>query len=384
MPESKATSSAEWQFLRAACSSCSAEEIAAFPSSGAIEWKSLFALAEHHGVLPLLCQTLVNGSGNMPAHELAVLKQRYQLNLHKTLFLSRELIRIVDFLSRQGIEVIPYKGLTLAESIYGDIALRQAGDIDLLIRVDDFAAIRTALGEIGYSPHQKFAEQHEQSYLKSGYECAFDSSAGANILELQWAIQPRFYGVDLETEELFRRKRALNLAGHCLNVLSFEDLLIALCLHAAKHVWGRLIWICDIARAAQHPEIDWKTVADHAERLGIVRIIRVSLLLSEVVLYTKVPSVADRALPKDAEAEKLVREIVPQLATENRSDAESAAYFRLMLRLRERVSDRFRFLARLIFTPGPGEWNALRLPEPLFPIYRLVRLSRLAARVVKA
>jgi hypothetical protein len=52
-----------------------------------------------------------------------------------------------------------------------------------------------------------------------------------------------------------------------------------------------------------------------------------------------------------------------------------------MMRLRERRADRLRFLGRLVFTPGPNEWKAVRLPTPLFPLYRLVRLSRLAARL---
>jgi hypothetical protein len=80
----------------------------------------------------------------------------------------------------------------------------------------------------------------------------------------------------------------------------------------------------------------------------------------------------------------MVDEIQPHLISEDAFDAESLAYFRLMLRLRERQADRFRFLQRLILTPGPGEWNAVRLPRPLFPLYRLVRLSRLAARLVRA
>jgi hypothetical protein len=63
---------------------------------------------------------------------------------------------------------------------------------------------------------------------------------------------------------------------------------------------------------------------------------------------------------------------------------ESASYFRLMLRLRERRRDQMRFLTRLIFTPGPGEWAVVRLPEPLFPLYRLVRVTRLAAKLVRA
>ena len=53
-------------------------------------------------------------------------------------------------------------------------------------------------------------------------------------------------------------------------------------------------------------------------------------------------------------------------------------------RLRERRRDRMRFLARLTFTPGPGEWETVHLPKSLFPLYRIVRLARLAARCVRA
>jgi hypothetical protein len=53
------------------------------------------------------------------------------------------------------------------------------------------------------------------------------------------------------------------------------------------------------------------------------------------------------------------------------------------MRLRERPADRRRFLQRLVFTPGPSEWQLVHLPAPLYPLYRLVRLSRLAARLVR-
>jgi hypothetical protein len=61
-------------------------------------------------------------------------------------------------------------------------------------------------------------------------------------------------------------------------------------------------------------------------------------------------------------------------------EEEKLSYFRLMMRLRERRWDRVRFASRLALTPGPGEWQAVRLPRPLFPLYRIVRLARLAAR----
>jgi hypothetical protein len=53
-----------------------------------------------------------------------------------------------------------------------------------------------------------------------------------------------------------------------------------------------------------------------------------------------------------------------------------------MVSLRERVSDRLRFAARLAFTPSVGEWDVVHLPAPLFPLYRVVRLFRVAGRLL--
>jgi hypothetical protein len=53
-----------------------------------------------------------------------------------------------------------------------------------------------------------------------------------------------------------------------------------------------------------------------------------------------------------------------------------------MMRLRERRIDRARFLWRLVWTPGPGEWAIIRLPELLFPFYGLIRLFRIAGKVL--
>ena len=88
-------------------------------------------------------------------------------------------------------------------------------------------------------------------------------------------------------------------------------------------------------------------------------------------------------MANDRDALALAHEIRAQIVSGVSYDVESVAYFRLMLRLRERRSDRVRFLQRLAFTPGPNEWQAIRLPAPLFPLYRLVRLSRLAARMAR-
>ncbi len=211
MPGTSATLEAEWSFLQAACSDNSPHgKDRAHPSLSRepLRWNLLLDLADRHGTQPLLYQALVgieDAADAVPPAEMSALKKRYQINLHKALFLSRELIRIVEHLSALGIEVMPYKGVALAEMAYGDIALRHAGDIDLLIRPQDFPRIRDAVRELGYTPHLALSPAEERAYLKSGYECAFDGAAGPNLLEVQWAIQPSFYAVDFDMDALFQR-----------------------------------------------------------------------------------------------------------------------------------------------------------------------------------
>ncbi len=380
------TLEAEWSILLAACSTTPRPEkqnrLRALLRQP-LRWNILLDLAERHGAQPLLYQTLVEVEDAIPPGQRPLIEQRYQINLHKTLLLSRELIRITDHLTSLGIEVIPYKGLALAELIYSDVALRQAGDMDLLIHPQDLPRIRDVARELGYTPHLSLSEAEERAYLKFGYEYSFDGPAGPNLLEVQWAIQPRFYAIDFDMEGLFQRAATVKVAGHAMKTPSLEDLFLVLSAHAAKHVWGRLVWLCDNARIMSIPALNWNWIGSQAEGLGVVRILRVSMLLANRLLDAPIPAAALAALPEDPGAAALAGEIQTYIVSQDAFSVESVAYFRLMMRLRERPADCRRFLQRLVFTPGPGEWQALRLPAPLFPLYRLVRLSRLTARFIR-
>jgi hypothetical protein len=387
MPALSPALDTEWSLLLAACSAFARPknfDIVHSWLTRQVNWACLLDLAEQHGVASILCEVLSPIENEVPAEPLRLLKQRYQTNIRKSLILAGEQIRILDRIDALGVEVIPYKGLTLAETMYGNMAMRQTGDIDLLIRPQDFLQIKNAVRELGYTPHMPLCESEEQAYLLSGYECAFDSSAGRNLLELQWALQPRFYAVDMDMDALFRRAVPATVAGRNVKTLSNEDMLIVLALHAAKHVWERLIWLCDIAQIVNLPNLNWGCIVDHAKELGIVRILSITLQLTSTLLGVPPPRAVESESIKDAVSVALADEIRTRIVSRNPLHIESLAYFRLMMRLRERKADRLKFLQRLALTPGPGEWKAVRLPAPLFPLYRLVRLSRLAARLVRA
>jgi hypothetical protein len=382
-----ATLDTEWSLLLTACSTIpNNEKITSLRSllQRPVRWKPLLDLADRHGVQQLLYQALCGVEDAVAPEDIRVLKQSYQTNLHKALLLSRELIRIVQTLSANGIEVMPYKGLALAEIVYRDIALRKPGDIDLLIRPHDLPRIRDAVRELGYTPHLTLSDAEERAYLRSGYEYAFDGAAGPNLLELQWAIQPRFYAVDFDMNGLFHRAVTIAVAGQSMKTPAPADLFLVLSVHAAKHVWERLAWLCDLAQLMSRADLDWDRIGSQARALGIVRILRVTMLAANSLLGAVIPVAAQKSITADSAALKIVEEIRVSILSGLACDTESLAYFRLMMRLRERSTDRLRFLQRLILTPGPGEWKAVRLPRSLFPLYRAIRLSRLVARLMRA
>jgi hypothetical protein len=293
------------------------------------------------------------------------------------------MIRILDRLDAMGIEAIPYKGIVLSEVYYGDMALRQSGDMDLFVRRHDVARIQSAIRQLGYILRVPVPEDAAEDYIASGYECTFDSPAGRNLLELQWALEPHFYAVDFDMDGLFKHAVNVTVAGRRVKTPSAEDLLLVLSVHAAKHVWGRLIWLCDIAQILKLGNLNWDWVQAHARKFGIERILNVTLLLVNRLLATAIPAPIEKLILADRAARAFADEIVVAMPHGVSYEQQQISYFRLMMRLRERRMDRLRFLARLTFTPGPGEWEAVRLPKVLFPLYRLVRLARLASRFAR-
>ena len=348
-----------------------------------VNWEEVLRLADHHGTCALLYQNLSRLDGMVPSSVVTTLRDRYERNVHKSLFLARELIRILDCTDALGIEVLPYKGLALSEAYYGDMALRESGDIDLFVRRGDVRRVKEAIRELGYTTRVPIPEAAEEDYFDSGYECAFDSPAGCNLLELQWALQPRFYAVDYNMDGLFERAVNVSVAGRRVKTPSAEDLLLVLSVHAAKHVWGRLIWLCDIAQILKRDNLDWDWVQARARQLGVERILRVTLLLVNRFLTTAIPAPIECAVLSDRAARNFADEVAAAVIRGVSYEQQQVHYFRMMMRLRERRLDRVRFLTRLTFTPGPGEWDAVRLPKILFPVYRLVRLARLGARFAR-
>lgn len=351
---------------------------------GPVDWERLIQLAQRHGVVPQVYRALSAAADMVPADSLQAIRVRYESNARQALWLTRELLRVHEHLAERGVEALPYKGPVLAESLYDDVALRQFSDLDLLVRPADLRTTRAALAELGYTPGLQLSSREERAYLRSGYEYTFDSVHGRNLLEIKWQILPRFYSIEFDVNGFFDRAAVTLLGGHAMRTLCQEDLMLVLCVHAAKHAWTQLSWLCDVAQLARSQSLGWDWLREGAAHLGVERIVAVTFLLAQKLLRAPMPDAIEHLVRKNHRAATLADGIVPLARGNMEHSPESISYFRLMMEVRERWQDRLRFLGRLLLTPSAGEWSAVRLPAPLFSLYRVVRIFRLARRLVSA
>jgi len=357
----------------------------------ALDWSEVLRLAEHHGVLPLAARNLIEHGRGLPSEIERSLRSAYEATLRRNLWFTAELARIMQHFERRQLRAVPFKGPALALSLYRDPGLRSFSDLDFLISPADFEPAKQALAEIGYRPSADLTPAVERLWLHTGYERSFDGAAGKNLVELQWALLPHFYAVDLHSddlrvEDLLARAGRTVAGGREVPCLSPEDSVLVLSLHAAKHLWTRLIWLSDIAETlrpqSRTQTIDYSRVFSRARALGIGRILGVSFWLVKNVLRAELPQPAEEMIAADPRMPALGSEFAERLARGAAYNFESTEYFRLILKLRERRGDRLRYLWRLVWTPGVGEVAAVRLPEALFPLYRVVRIGRLLRKLV--
>jgi len=350
----------------------------------ALDWSEVVRLAERHGVLPLAARNLIEHARGLPPGIERSLRSLYEANLRRSLSFAAELARIVQQFERRQLRAVPFKGPALAQSAYGDLGLRSFSDLDFLISPTDFERAKQALAEVGYRPSSELTPAIERFWLSTGYERSFDGAGGKHMVELQWALLPRFYAVDLLVEDLLSRAVFTVVGGCEAPCLAPEDSLLVLCLHAAKHLWTRLIWLSDIADTLRSQSrtqtIDSALAFSRARALGIARILGVSFWLVKNVLHAELPKPTEEMIGADPQVPILGADFAGRLARGAAYDFESTQYFRLILKLRERRGDRWRYLWRLFWTPGVGDLAAVQLPEPLFPLYRIVRMGRLLRR----
>jgi hypothetical protein len=373
---SRTPSTPEFDLLLQCCSAgTNLAGVQSFSSS--VNGEKFLHLAEHHAVIPQAHEWLSKNSYLLPADQFDQLRTRFVESARRSLWLTGELVRVVDYLQAAGIEVLTYKGPALAQMLYGSVTLRDFGDIDLIVRPADVPTSINLIEELGYKAEFPKGAARQRQYLSRGYEAVFGSEYGRNVVELQWQVLPRFYAIGFDVNIMFDRATTIEIASRTIRTLGAEDLFLVLCIHAAKHRWERLSWLHDIALLSRSSNLDWDHISREASRLGISRILTVTSYLCDDLLGAALPVPREPGMA-DAAAVQIAEHVIADLIAGTSNDFTSYNYFRTMLQARERWSDRARFLVLLAMsqsTPAVSSRSRSAFRR-LYPIARPVRIAQ--------
>ncbi|MBE9034024.1 nucleotidyltransferase domain-containing protein [aff. Roholtiella sp. LEGE 12411] len=312
-----------------------------------LNWSYIIPTAVFHKVMPLLYQNLSNTCPELvPKPALAQLLSYFQANVRRNLSLTGELIKLLNLFDSQGISVIPIKGAILAVSAYGNIALRQFSDIDILVRHQEALRARDLLVSQGYESSYNFTRQQEVARLKSPF-CKDNNyhhkNTGINI-DFHWKLLQTYLSFPLEHECLWERQKSLSLAGKIILNLSPEDNLLFLCVHGSRDRWKKLQLISDVATLiCISPDIDWVLVMKQANMLGCKRRLFLGILLAKDLLGIELPEEILQRIQVEPEIKSLTIEVIEKLFRQNDDIPKVFDKSFFDIRIRERLQDKVQY-----------------------------------------
>lgn len=343
-------------------------EIADLACDG-VNWDVVCQMSKAHGVAPLIYRNLV---AICPASVPSAIHEAYRRHNQATALmnnvLAKELVALLDALAAKGVTAIPFKGVTLAQVAYGDLSVRECGDIDLIVEQRSVSQAGKVLWSYGYE-HAKSNIDFEAESRKFNH--VFHKRNGMVTVNLQWGFARHHTGTRLDPNLFWGRLKPVGLPTKVVMGLCPEDLLILLCMHGTTHAWRQLKWVCDVAELVRRkPALDWSRVLFQANECGCRRMVLLGLAMARNLFDLVLPRMVSHEIDADADIPVLVRRMPRQLLKFPEQGIDEDCTDALSLTIKDSLWERCKL--SLILCRGDAEVIHRRLPW--FRFQRQLRL----------
>jgi hypothetical protein len=278
-----------------------------------LDWDAFLSLARKHRVAVLLA-TLLRQSRKVPPYIRRALHEAGVRNQQRCLLLVSELGRIIARMEKEGVELLTFKGPVLSWKAHGDVALRQAGDLDLLVPPTKVDTADRLLSELGYQrtvPGRPLSAVQAFRYRARCPHYTYFNSQQQSMIELHWRLMSNPALLPLSFEELYGRREIVCLGNFALPTFCGTDSFLHLCVHGAHHAWAFLSWIYDVAALQSNCAQDWPQIISTARRFGVERLVAQASALCDRLLETPMPSPVAALCEQDGRVKDLVKAALP-------------------------------------------------------------------------
>lgn len=349
-----------------------------------VEWPVVLDMAEYHGVIPLLHRSLSMVAPDLvPTESFIRLRQKAQVGALLNRSLAQELLNLCETFTAHGVRVIPIKGATLAVTAYGDLALRDFTDLDLLIPEGSVAETQTILSRLGYERRSVVAEQSD-AHHDDGPHQVFVKRRTLCRVDLQWLMAHQHFAFRLDRPEFWERRVSLEFENKTVPGLAPEDLLIVLCVHGSKHAWEHLKWVCDVAELIRsHPDLDWDRIFVYASNWRCRRMLYLGLSVAHQILDAPLPEAVLKRLMDDTGVQALSHRMPASLLSDSHDGITEEQAGALYFSLKDSWRERWQFGVMLCrahspMATTPPSWFRWRtslscLARLIIPLHRIMK-----------
>jgi hypothetical protein len=314
-----------------------AEAAAALRSATAAvaSWEFVASLLRVHRCAGIAYHLLslpeVRAACTPPAETMNWLRSAYQAAFVQTVLEPPIVRRHVDALAAAGVPALVIKGLAVGAWLYGDPALREHTDVDLLVpeaQADTVRAVLTGAGYQWMSGPYDYPNPFEGPPLdphESLGTMSFWHPKGDPPLDLSFDPLRRFWRPPAREREPFAgwwtRRQTVTVSGIEFSTLGPEDQFLQLGRHLQFHDYSRDGWFVDILLLLnRHGErLDWDLIGCEAQSHGIAAGLYRTLELADRVFGLRAPASAWHALRPDPIRRSVHRLIWPDDQVQSRT-----------------------------------------------------------------
>jgi hypothetical protein len=324
-----------------------------------LNWAAVVAAADRAGLTPLVHEHLQRFESRVPPLWLARLDKAFRANTARSLYLTAELIRVLDVFQSRGISAIPYKGPVLAMQAYGDLAFRQFYDIDVIVPQQSMADAHAALLASGYRARFPWPHDSNMPPVRIPGEYTYRGESSECLLELHTEFTMRHFPVRADLDAFGQRFVNVSLSGSNVQTFCVEDALVVLAVHGGKDFWEKLAWVSDISELiASAGRVNWDLVFETASALNAERMLLLGLALANDLLDTRLPVPVFEKIQSDRNVAALMEQVERKMFStrEVRWNLVQRAWFRA--RLVPSKIEGIKYFTRLATQPAEDEWTA--------------------------
>jgi len=337
-------------------------------------WDAVLAEASRHGLGPLLYWRLKHCCPDVvPSAVSEDLREAFHANAARNLMMAAELLAVMGWLEAGAVAALAFKGPTLAAWVYGDIALREFCDLDILVRPADRARAISLLTDNGCRERGAAGAGE----LSGNCEIVLTTPNGCNV-DLHWATSPPYFPPS-ENGSAWDRLHRVDVAGTLVPTFGADDLFACLALHGARHCWASLGLIGDVANLVRATSLDWDALLAN-RRTG--RMFHVAALLACDLLSAPVPPEIVAKARRDAVAVRLARRVRRDLFNGDGYIEGRPSGALMHLRMTATLRDKARYVWRRALEANQTDNDFLPLHPRLRPLLHAIRPFRVLAKIV--